>query len=186
MVLGWLRRTFADPKVDDHLLLDEGEVVVDEITKHWIVYVRPAVQGFLALELLVVGIFVPLVWLWLPWGLAAALGAHGSWMALTAHMDRLVVTNMRVLRLHGVLSQRMATMPLSRILDITVDKPVTGRLLGYGHFVFESFAKDQGLRNIRFVARPDDRDLIIQRVLQRAGLRGPNPLPDLTQPRVYR
>ena len=64
-------------------------------------------------------------------------------------------------------------MPLIRILDITVVKPLHGRVLGYGHFVFESAAQEQGLKDIRFVGRPDERDLSIQRVVQRAGLRGP-------------
>ena len=72
-----------------------------------------------------------------------------------------------------MLSTRLATMPLSRILDITVDKPFTGRIFGYGHVIFESAAQEQGLREIRFVGRPDDRDLTIQRVVQRSGLRGP-------------
>ncbi|MGZ6814566.1 MAG: PH domain-containing protein [Nocardioidaceae bacterium] len=72
-----------------------------------------------------------------------------------------------------MITQRLATMPLGRILDITVEKPIVGRVLNYGHFVFESAAQEQGLRDIRFVARPYDRDLIIQRVVQRAGLRGP-------------
>ena len=87
--------------------------------------------------------------------------------------DVFVITNMRVFRVHGVLSTTLATMPLTRILDITVQKPLLGRVLGYGHFVFESAAQDQGLHDIRFVARPDQRDLAIQRVVQRAGLRGP-------------
>jgi len=72
-----------------------------------------------------------------------------------------------------VLARSLATMPLGRILDITVLKPMSGRILGYGHFTFESAAQDQGLREIRFVGDPDQRDLSIQRVVQRAGLRGP-------------
>ena len=80
---------------------------------------------------------------------------------------------MRVFRVSGVLAQTLATMPLGRILDITVAKPFTGRVLGYGHFVFESAAQEQGLRDIRYVGRPDERDLTIQRVVQRSGLRGP-------------
>src|SRR3546814_5600159 len=46
-------------------------------------------------------------------------------------------------------------------------KPFHGRLLGFGHFVFESAAQEQGLRDIRHVARADERDLSIQRVVQR-------------------
>ena len=44
---------------------------------------------------------------------------------------------------------------------------------GFGHFVFESAAQEQGLRDIRYVGRPDERDLAIQRVVQWSGLRGP-------------
>ncbi|HWM73133.1 MAG TPA: hypothetical protein VNQ53_05300, partial [Nocardioides sp.] len=55
---------------------------------------------------------------------------------------------------------------------ITVEKPLIGRLLGYGHFVFESAAQAQGLRRIVYIPNPDERDLTIQRVVQRSGLRG--------------
>ena len=37
--------------------------------------------------------------------------------------------------------------------------------------MFESAAQDQGLRDIRFVGRPGERDLTIQRVIKRSGLR---------------
>ena len=87
--------------------------------------------------------------------------------------DVFVITNMRVFRIHGVLNRQLSTMPLSRILDITVAKPLIGRLVGYGHFVFESAAQEQGQRDIRSRRAPDTRDLMIQRVVQRSGLRGP-------------
>jgi len=76
-------------------------------------------------------------------------------------------------RIHGVLSRSLATMPLGRILDIAVVKPLAGRILGYGHFTFESAAQEQGLRDIRYVAKPLARDLVIQRHVQLSGLRGP-------------
>jgi uncharacterized membrane protein YdbT with pleckstrin-like domain len=96
-----------------------------------------------------------------------------AYLALSVHMDRFVVTNMRVFRVKGVFAQSLATMPLTRILDITVKKSLIGRMLGYGDFVFESAAQEQGLREIDKVGRVDERDLTIQRVVQRAGLRGP-------------
>jgi hypothetical protein len=43
---------------------------------------------------------------------------------------------------------------VSRILDITLKQPLMGRFMDYGHFVFESAAQEQGLRDIRFVPRP--------------------------------
>lgn len=163
----------GDPKIGKHLLRDEGEVVVDEVTHHWFAYLRPGAEALLALLLLVGSWFVAVEVAWFFLIVAVALLGHASWGGLAVLRDRFVITNMRVFRVHGVLSQSLATMPLSRILDISVKKPLHGRILGFGHFCFESAAQEQGLRDIRYVGRPDDRDLAIQRVVQRAGLRGP-------------
>ncbi|MGN0064249.1 MAG: PH domain-containing protein [Nocardioides sp.] len=163
----------TDPDIRRHLLREEGEVIVDEVRHHWVVYLLPAVEALAALAVLCTLPFVSPQLAWLPFLVALGLLGHGGWRALTEHMDRFVITNMRVFRVNGVLSQQLATMPLSRILDITVVKPLHGRLFGFGHFVFESAAQEQGLRDIRYVGRPDERDLSIQRVVQRAGLRGP-------------
>ena len=166
-------RGIFDPNIRRHLLREEGEVIVDEVRHHGIVY-APADRGGRPRRRAGVAVpFVDLDLAWFPFALALAILAHAAWRALSEHMDRFVITNMRVFRVHGVLSQQLATMPLSRILDITVKKPLHGRMLGFGHFVFESAAQEQGLRDIRFVGRPDDRDLAIQRVVQRSGLRGP-------------
>lgn len=168
-----LYSALTDPDIGKHLLREEGEVIVDEVRHHWVVYTVPVLEVILAGLLLVAFPFVDLDLAWFPFLLAFAVLAHAGWRSLREHMDRFVVTNMRVFRVHGVLSQQLATMPLARILDITVKKPLVGRVLGYGHFVFESAAQEQGLRDIRFVGRPDERDLSIQRVVQRSGLRGP-------------
>ncbi len=162
-----------EPDIRKHLLRDEGEVVVDEIGKHWVAYTRPALEALAALVLLAVVPFAAMDLAWLLLVLCLAVIVHAGWRAMQVKVDRFVVTNMRVFRIHGVLNRKMATVPLVRILDITVAKPLLGRFLGYGHFVFESAAQEQGLREIMFVGRPDDRDLEIQRMLQRSGLRGP-------------
>ncbi len=169
--MSWLGRTL-DPNIGKHLLRDEDEVVIDEVAHHWAAYTVPILEGLGSLLLLVASVFVSVQIAWLPLLLALGLALHAAGKALGHHMDRFVITNMRVFRVRGVLGQRLATMPLGRILDISVEKPVLGRLLNYGHFVFESAAQEQGLRDIRFVPRPYDRDLVIQRVVQRAGLRG--------------
>ena len=168
--------SLTDPNIRKHLLRDEGEVIVDEVKHHWIAYVRPVLEAVAAVALLGLSAYVHMDLAWLPILLAFATLAHATWCALREHRDRFVITNMRVFRVHGVLSQNLATMPLSRILDITVVKPLHGRILGFGHFCFESAATEQGLRDIRYVGRPDERDLSIQRVVQRSGLRGPRPV----------
>lgn len=168
----WIRRTLGDPRIVKHLLADEGEVVVDEVRHHWVVYVLPVLECLLALVLLVVMLGVTDIDMaWLPFAVAMVLFGHAGWKALEQHMDRFVITNMRVFRVSGVLTKKVATTPIMRILDITVDKPFIGRILGFGHFIFESAAQEQGLRDIKYVGRPDQRDLTIQRLLQRSGLR---------------
>lgn len=167
-----LPRFLVDPQIGRHLLREEGEVIVDEVRKHWVVYVVPALLALGGVFFLWLSLVASVTIAWLPLVVAFGLFGWASWRALAANMDRFVITNMRVFRIKGVLVRSQATMPLGRILDITVVKPMTGRLLGYGHFTFESAAQDQGLRDIRFVGDPDGRDLAIQRVVQRAGLRG--------------
>lgn len=167
--LAWV----GDPKIGRHLLREEGEVVVDEVRHHWVAYLRPGIEAAVAVVLLVGSPFVHVNVAWFGLILAFGLLGHGAWCTVREQRDRFVITNMRVFRVHGVLNQHLATMPLSRILDISVKKPLFGRIVGYGHFCFESAAQEQGLRDIRYVGDPDARDLAIQRVVQRAGLRGP-------------
>lgn len=162
----------VDPRIAQHLLRDEGEVVVDEVRHHWAAYLRPLAEGLAGLGVLLLSGVTPVDIAWVPVLLAFAVLGHALWLAVGSHRDRFVITNMRVFRVHGVLTQSLATMPLSRILDITVRRPVHGRILGFGHFCFESAAREQAIREVRYVGRPYQRDLAIQRVVQRAGLRG--------------
>ena len=171
-MLRWLWRTFADPRVESHLLVEEGERIVDEVRHHRVVYSTPVTEVFIAIGLFVLFLFTDVEYAWLPLLLSFAVLLHAAWKALNHHMDRFVITNMRVFRVKGVFAQRLATMPIARILDISVEKPLAGRMMGYGHFVFEAAAQEQGLKTIRYVGSPDERDLTIQRVIAPSGLRG--------------
>jgi hypothetical protein len=164
-------RRLLDPKVERHLIRSEGEVIIDEVRHHWVVYTVPFLELVLACLLLGVVLFGPLSSAPIALVLVAALLGHTAWQAINQHRDRFVVTNMRVIRIRGVFSQVIATTPIMRILDVTVNKPISGRVFGYGHFVFESAAQEQGFREIKYVSRPDERDLTIQTVIQRSGLR---------------
>ncbi|MCL2471001.1 MAG: PH domain-containing protein [Propionibacteriaceae bacterium] len=164
------RPSLFDPEVERYLLVDEGEFIVDEVVKHPICMLIP---GFLTL----VGVAIMFLSTWFThvWPIFLIVGVVVAFIGLTKFhdlsMDRFVITNMRVYRVEGVLSRHVATMPLTRILDISVNQPLLGMLFNYGHFIFESAAADQGLRKITFVSNPTVRDLTIQRVIQRAGVR---------------
>ena len=49
---------FLDPQIDDHLLAVEGEIVIDEVRKHW-----AATAGWYALMALSIPLFAWMVWL---------------------------------------------------------------------------------------------------------------------------
>ncbi|WP_461471510.1 PH domain-containing protein [Microbacterium sp. HJ5] len=164
--------SFLDPRIDKHLIADQGEVVIDEVHKHWAAVVGASLELFGGVILMLLVFVVPAAAWWVPVVLGGAVILHAAWRILERRTDVFVITNMRVFRVHGILAQSIATMPLARILDISVHKPVIGRILGYGHFVFESAAQEQGLREIRYVGDPDGRGSTIQRVIQQAGLRG--------------
>jgi uncharacterized membrane protein YdbT with pleckstrin-like domain len=177
-VLGWLRR-IRDGRVRRRLLRDEDahEDIVDEVHHHWVVHTVPTLEVAAAAVVFYLFLVSSVEVGWLLLLVIAALLGHAAWRSLVEFMDVFVVTNMRVFRVTGVFSSKHATTPLSRILDITVDQPFLGLVLGFGHFTFESAAQEQGLRDIRYVAKPLDRDLVIQRHVQMSGLRGPRSEP---------
>lgn len=160
-----------DPHVDKYLLKDQGEYIVDEVRKAWPASLWPWVRIFVAIP------FIPAAWVydstlfWLILLVAGGVAVQGLWRVIEEYRDRFVITNQRVFRVHGNLSIQRATVPLMRILDITVKRPFVGRVLNYGHFVFESAAQVQGLDRISYVKDIDRRDYELQRTMQRAGLR---------------
>ena len=148
------------PGHDVTATLDDDEEIRDVVRQHRVVLVVPFLIGFL-------GVAIALVpgWPRVADVVGLVLFGWASWHAVLHSVDRFVITNHRVFRVRGVLRRSRASMPIRRVLDITVHKPLLGLLLGYGHFVFESAAQEQGLREIRFVGRPDDRERTIQRLL---------------------
>ena len=133
-----------EPDIQRHLLVEEDERVIDEVRKHWVVSL-PWI-GVMCLSIPAF-VFMTAVrgFFWVPMLVGLYLLGLGFWKAHVAHMDRFVITNMRVFRIHGVFNTHLATMPMTRILDISLEQPVLGKVFDYGHLVFESAAQAQGL-----------------------------------------
>ena len=77
------------------------------------------------------------------------------WMVGEWYIERFVVTDRRVLLLTGILTKRVAIMPLAKVTDLTYERTVVGRLLGYGVFVIESAGQQQALSRIEYIPHPD-------------------------------
>jgi uncharacterized membrane protein YdbT with pleckstrin-like domain len=159
-VVSWL-----DPHVDRYILSTAGEEKVVEVKKHWAASAWPAIRVAIGIVIFISGFAyqAPVYWVFVIIG--GALAVQAAWRILEEYRDRFVITNQRVFRVHGVLATARASVPLLRILDITVKKSVMGRWLNYGHFVFESAAQVQGLNEIRYVKDIDQREDVLRMVM---------------------
>jgi hypothetical protein len=90
-------------------------------------------------------------------GVLAMLGALGwfAWMVGDWYVERFVITDKRVLLVTGLLTQRVAIMPLGKVTDLTYERSVWGRILGYGVFVVESAGQRQAFSRIDYLPTPD-------------------------------
>jgi membrane protein YdbS with pleckstrin-like domain len=160
-LVNWL-----DPHVEQYVLSTAGEKKVVEVHKHWIVMVWPAVRVAIGIVIIVTGMAYQGAIFWVFFLLGMVIGVQALYRILEEYRDRFVITNQRVFRVNGVLSTARASVPLLRILDITVNKPMIGRWLNYGHFIFESAAQVQGLNRITYVKDIDQREDVLRIVME--------------------
>jgi hypothetical protein len=89
---------------------------------------------------------------WLAWSAAVW---YLAWHVVAWWVDRFVVTDKRVLLVHGLLRRDVDMMPLVKVTDMRYERSVPGRLLGYGVFVMESAGKGQALSRVSHIREPD-------------------------------
>ncbi len=65
------------------------------------------------------------------------------------------VTKVRVMLVHGLFTRRVDMMPLTKVTDLTVNRSIMGRMLGYGTLVLESAGQDQALSTVEYVPEPE-------------------------------
>jgi Bacterial PH domain len=170
--------------------LAEGEELVLEVRRHWLVLAEPLASAVGVIFLAgAVGLFVSpnqgsdaidtIV------GLAAlGFAFRFAWKLGLWWVDRIIVTDRRVIEASGVVTRKVASMPLTKITDMTYVRPFTGRIIfRYGHLVLESAGQTQALDEIKFLRDPDNfYKAVITRTTHRFGL-PPEPRPT-GEPRV--
>jgi hypothetical protein len=84
-------------------------------------------------------------------------GAFGwlVWSALNWRHEWFVATDKRFLLFYGFIRRKVAMMPLLKVTDMTYDRSLLGRIVGYGTFVLESAGRDQALSRIDHVPDAD-------------------------------
>jgi Bacterial PH domain len=136
------------------------ETVVAAERRHWARLIEPSISAVVGLVVTVwldtnLPMNVPLAHdaIWLAWlFLVLRLG----YRIVEWYTDWFVATNKRVLLTYGVFTRRVAMMPLLKVTDMSYNRSIFGRLVGYGEFVLESAGQDQALRTVSFLPRPDE------------------------------
>ena len=145
--------------LDRYLL--RGEYLVAEIHRHRIVLLKPflAVVGAAALAIWIdlnVGGTGSSPVVRLVWAAALVVLAWALWRWAEWRNERFVVTDKRILLFRGFVTKRVPMMPLTKVTDMTYERSILGRLLGYGTFVLESAGQDQALSRIDHVPNSDE------------------------------
>jgi membrane protein YdbS with pleckstrin-like domain len=132
-----------------------------EWKRHWISLATPLVVGILATFVLgylsgflagqdVGALTTVAVLLWF------AIMGWVAWKVADWYYDRFILTNKRVMVVNGIITRKVAMMPLGRVTDMKYEQSPLGRTLNYGTFVLESAGQDQALREVKNLPNPNE------------------------------
>jgi len=79
-----------------------------------------------------------------------------AWQVFDWYFDRFILTNKRVMVVNGIITRKVAMMPLLRVTDMKYEQSALGRTLNYGTFVLESAGQDQALREVKHLPNPNE------------------------------
>jgi hypothetical protein len=128
------------------------------LRRHLVVLAEPVlscVLGLAAVVWLVVQVedvrYLPNL-LFLAW---LGLLGRAFWKWLQWRAEWFVATDKRLLLAFGVVKRQVAMMPLSKVTDMSYNRSILGRLLGYGELVMESANQDRALSDVDRLPMPD-------------------------------
>lgn len=136
-----------------------SERLVVAVRRHPVQLVEPIASVVAALVVVLwlasalpAGVPVVLDLAWFGW---LAVVGRALWRVLEWNNDWFLVTDRRLVVIHGIFTRKTSMMPMSKVTDMRYIRSPAGRLLGYGQFVLESAGQDQALRVISWLPNPD-------------------------------
>jgi len=148
---------FAPRDSDEYLLDSERRVI--RVRLHW---ASLSWDVFEALALLAVCVMVsyllpPSMWLLqnILWYGALIVVLRFAYLVLSWWVERIVVTDKRVMMTTGIITTKVLMMPIGKVTDLTYKRTLMGRLLGYGTMVVESAGQIQALNKIDYLPKAD-------------------------------
>lgn len=78
-----------------------------------------------------------------------------AWHVLSWDVERVIVSDEKVIHVSGVLNRRIASTPLAKVSEFTVRQPLLGRVFDYGSLVVDvPGGRDQALHGLAFLPDP--------------------------------
>ncbi len=140
-------------------ILLPGENLVIAVHMHWAKLTEPVLSTAVALMVALLvdanvtqstQVIGTVFW----WGFLAVV-ARLLWVLMDWYHNWFVATDKRLLLRYGLITHKVAMMPLSKVTDMSYERSIAGQLLGFGRFVMESAGQDQALRVVNWVPDPD-------------------------------
>ncbi len=79
-----------------------------------------------------------------------------AWKVADWYFDRFILTNKRLMLVNGLITRRVAMMPLIKVTDMKYEQSPLGRMLNNGTFVLESAGQDQALSKVEHMPNPNE------------------------------
>jgi len=147
----------ASHNPDEYLLPTERRVI--RVRRHWSVVAWDVFEAaaLLTVAILLSSLLSPDAWLFqnILWYAGLLVVARFAYTLYEWWDEQLVVTDKRFVLITGVLTTRVAMMPLSKVTDLTYERSMTGRLFGYGTVVVESAGQIQAFNRIDYLPQPE-------------------------------
>ena len=146
---------------DEYLLSTERRVI--RLRRHWAKLLPVLMQTVLVLAAAFAASYLlrnlgSSMWLAqnLLWYLALGALLRFTFYLVEWWVERIVVTDKRFMITSGIFTTNVAMMPVTKITDLTYQRPVVGRMLGFGTLVVESAGQIQALNRVEYVPRPEE------------------------------
>jgi uncharacterized membrane protein YdbT with pleckstrin-like domain len=147
----------APREIDEYLLPTERRVI--RVRQHWAVMAKDLVlTGLFLLLMVVLETYLPssAVGDTLTFYLALAAVVRFTLKTILWWIERIVITDKRVMLAQGIITHKVGMMPLSKVTDLTFERTLDGRMLGYGTIIVESAGQIQALNQINYMPRPEE------------------------------
>jgi len=148
---------FAPRDSDEYLLDSERRVI--RVRLHWASLAWDIFEtvALLAVAVMVSYLLPPSMWLVqnILWYAALFVLLRFAYVVISWWVERIVVTDKRMMMTTGIITTKVLMMPIGKVTDLTYERPLLGRILGYGTMIVESAGQIQALNRLEYLPKAE-------------------------------